>query len=273
MNRPAGPTERTCFNCATVLGGPFCHRCGQEAGPTHRSLLHIGAEFVEALTHGDGRLRRTLRLLALHPGRLTRDWLDGRRVADIPPIRVFFWSLFCLFLVGSLSGAVHVGPLAGTSAADAKIRTIRIGHHPLLERWLRVHLGRAANDPAAVVREMGDWAERATLLMLPVAALSSKLLFLGRRPAIRFFDHVIFAMHSLAFAMLLLAAAAIAAGWWDDAGLLLLLIPVHVFRHLRGAFGGGRVATAIRVCLLVGGEFCGFGAIVVLLALVGLEFG
>ena len=273
MDAPAAQTGACCLNCATPLAGPFCHRCGQEAGPTHRSLLHIAAEFAEALTHGDGRLRRTLRLLAFRPGRLTRDYLDGRRAADIPPIRVFFWSVFLLFLVGSLAGVVHLGNLDGTHASAAKIETIRIGHHPRLEHWLRFHLGHAANDPAAVVREMGDWAERATLLMLPVAALTSKLLYLERRPGIALFDHVIFAMHSLAFAMLLLAMVIVADGWWSDASLLLLLTPVHMFRHLREAFGGRRLAITIRVCLLLLGELCGFAAIVVLLALIGLEYG
>ena len=273
MDGPAARAPAACLNCAASLHGPFCHACGQEGGPTHRSLLAIAGEFAEALTHGDGRLLRTLRLLAFRPGRLTRDYLDGRRAADIPPIRVFFWSLFLLFLVGSLTGVVDLGHIDGTHAADAKIRTITVGHHPLLERWLRVHLGHAINDPEGVVREIGPWVERATLLMLPIAALTSKLLFLGRRAPVALFDHVIFAMHSLSFAMLLLAAVIVAKLWWSEAALLLLLFPVHAFRHLRGAFGGGRLATATRVFLLLGGELCGFGSIVVLLALVGLEWG
>ena len=260
-----------CLNCDATTVGPFCHRCGQVAGPTHRSLLHLLAESVEALTHGDSRVVRTARLLALDPGRLTRDYLDGRRVADLPPLRVFFIGLFLLLVVLSAVVRGHVG--LGHAPPDWHDALVVDGH-PALSAWLVRHVGHAVDDPAAIVAEMEVWAERMLLLALPLTAVSMKILFAGRRPSIPIYDHTIFGLHSLGFAMLLLAV--VVAG--DTLGLDvvdwgLLLLPLHAYRHMRGAFGGGAVATAARTILLLGVEATGLLVLTVILALIGLEWG
>ena len=263
----------SCLNCGAVLVGRFCHSCGQERGSTHRSLLHLAGETIEAFTHGDSRVLRTVRLLTLDPGRLTRDWLDGRRVRDVPPLRIFFIALFVLFLVASLGGAViHVGH--GKPPANWQ-RELVIAKHPALTVWLQRHVGHAVVDPEAIVREMEAWAERLVLLMLPIAALTLKALFAERRPPIPLYDHVIFGLHSLAFAMLLLAALICVDKviGHDIRLVLVLLIPAHVYRHLRGAFGGGSGAAALRTLVLLGVEVAGLTGLAVVLALIGLEWG
>ncbi len=164
-----GAALAACLNCRMLLVGSFCHACGQGAGPTHRSLLHLAGETIEAFTHGDGRVLRTVRLLALDPGRLTRDWLDGRRVRNVPPVRLFFAALFALFLAVSIGGVeVHVGH--GAPSADWTRRLV-IAKHPGPTAWLQRHLGHAADDPEAVAREVEAWAERLLPLLLPVAAI------------------------------------------------------------------------------------------------------
>ncbi|WP_428394614.1 DUF3667 domain-containing protein [Lichenicoccus sp.] len=268
-----GAASIACLNCRALLVGRFCHVCGQQRGPTHRSLLDLAGETIEAFTHGDSRVLRTVRLLAFNPGRLTRDWLDGRRVRDVPPVRIFFVALFVLFLMASFGGIeMHVGH--GAPPGDWT-RQLVIAKHPGLTAWLQHHVGHAASDPKAIVREMGTWVERLVLLMLPIAAVTLKLLFVGRRPRVPLYDHVVFGLHSLAFGMLLIAALMqVDRLLGDDVqAVLCLLIPVHVFRHLRGTYGGGRWATATRTIMLLGAEFVGLTGIVVALALIGLEWG
>ena len=153
-----GAALAACLNCRTLLVGSFCHACGQGAGPTHRSLLHLAGETIEAFTHGDGRVLRTVRLLAFDPGRLTRDWLDGRRVRDVPPVRLFFAALFALFLVVSIGCVeVHVGH--GAPSADWTRRLV-IAKDPGLTVWLQRHLGHAADDPEVVARGASSAASR-----------------------------------------------------------------------------------------------------------------
>ena len=56
----------TCANCETALVGDYCHVCGQKAH-LHTKLTHLLEEFAEGIVHFDGRIWRTLPLLALRP--------------------------------------------------------------------------------------------------------------------------------------------------------------------------------------------------------------
>src|SRR5437660_1034015 len=80
------PPGTNCSNCEAVLQGPYCHVCGQLAENFHRSLSHLIQEVFESIFEFDGRIWNTLPRLILKPGQLTRDYLDGRRAFQIPPL-------------------------------------------------------------------------------------------------------------------------------------------------------------------------------------------
>src|SRR4051794_36377143 len=65
------PGGHVCLNCGTALTGSYCHHCGQSAH-VHRSLSHFGREILHSVLHFEGKIWRTLPLLALRPGQLTR---------------------------------------------------------------------------------------------------------------------------------------------------------------------------------------------------------
>lgn len=92
-----------CANCSTALIGPHCHQCGQPAH-LHRSLGAIGHEILHGVVHFEGKLWRTLPLLAWRPGKLTRRYIDGERARFVAPIALFLFSVFSLFAVFSLLG-------------------------------------------------------------------------------------------------------------------------------------------------------------------------
>src|SRR5665213_3948709 len=96
------PVGTPCPNCATPLEGPYCHECGQLGEQFNRSVLHLITEAVENFFHVDGRLLHTLPRLVLHPGRLTTDYIEGHRAAQIPPLRLFLVVMLIFFFVGGL---------------------------------------------------------------------------------------------------------------------------------------------------------------------------
>ena len=105
--------HHACANCGTVLTGAFCHGCGQKAH-VHRSVLHLGEEFLHGLLHFDTKAWRTLPLLAFRPGQLTRRYLDGQRARFVSPLALFLFMMFLMFFVGSLTSGQHlVEPDAG----------------------------------------------------------------------------------------------------------------------------------------------------------------
>jgi hypothetical protein len=64
-----------CLNCGTGLKGPFCDL--------------------------DSRFMRTLKPLLFRPGRLTRDYMNGRRFRYAPPMRVYIFSSIVFFLLAA----------------------------------------------------------------------------------------------------------------------------------------------------------------------------
>lgn len=92
-----------CLNCGTALVGPHCHRCGQ-SGHVHRSLGAIGHEILHGVAHFEGKLWRTLPMLAWRPGELTRRYIHGERARFVSPMAIFLFSIFAMFAAFSMAG-------------------------------------------------------------------------------------------------------------------------------------------------------------------------
>jgi len=90
--------EAACLNCGTALLGSHCHVCGQ-AAHVHRTLGAFFHDLLHGVFHFEGKIWRTLPLLAWSPGRLTREYIDGRRASYVSPIALFLFSVFLMFAV------------------------------------------------------------------------------------------------------------------------------------------------------------------------------
>lgn len=92
----AGHThESACLNCGTALIGSHCHKCGQ-AAHVHKTLGAFFHDLLHGVFHFEGKIWRTLPMLLVRPGKLTREYIDGRRASYVSPIALF---LFCVFLL------------------------------------------------------------------------------------------------------------------------------------------------------------------------------
>lgn len=87
--------ESACLNCATPLIGSHCHACGQ-AAHVHKTLGAFFHDLLHGVFHFEGKIWRTLPMLVARPGKLTREYIDGRRASYVSPIALF---LFCVFLL------------------------------------------------------------------------------------------------------------------------------------------------------------------------------
>ena len=100
---PAPPDESVthrCANCLTPLTGPFCAQCGQHVADYHRSVWRFVADFFDNAFCWDNKLLRTLGPLLRRPGWLTQEFMAGRRVRYVHPLRLFlFTSAICLTLI------------------------------------------------------------------------------------------------------------------------------------------------------------------------------
>jgi len=91
-----------CLNCGTPLEGPFCYYCGQPDKNFMRFFPVLLREFLEDFLELDSRFTRTLKPLLFLPGKLTRDYLDGKRFRYTPPIRLYIFSSMAFFILASM---------------------------------------------------------------------------------------------------------------------------------------------------------------------------
>jgi hypothetical protein len=117
-----------CLNCGTALNGSYCHACGQTAH-VHRSIGAFLHDLLHSIFHFEGKIWRTLPMLFLHPGRLTRDYVHGHRARYVSPLALFLFCVFLMFASFNWLGAPfrHLNvKAAATDIAASRARTDQI---------------------------------------------------------------------------------------------------------------------------------------------------
>lgn len=116
-----GEHHPACADCGTQTLGKFCHACGN-ASHVHRTLLHLGEELLHGVMHFDSRTWRTLPLLVFRPGRLTREWCQGKRTRYVSPLAIFLFTMFIMFMALSYAPAPEGGsPVERQAVATADL--------------------------------------------------------------------------------------------------------------------------------------------------------
>lgn len=104
------PVE-ACLNCSVPLTGQYCANCGQRARGRLISIGELVRDAVGDLFELDSRLWRTLIPLTVRPGKLTREYLMGRRARFMPPFRTYLVLSVVFFLVAFFETKVQLGIL------------------------------------------------------------------------------------------------------------------------------------------------------------------
>ena len=147
--------ESACLNCGTLLAGPYCHQCGQHAH-VHRTIAAWWHDFLHSALHLDGKFWRTMPMLALRPGELTRRYAHGERARFVSPLALFLFTVFFMFAVFSLLG----GPFDDSSTAGPQ-RELAEETESLRERAdaltrQRAELAAAGRPTAAVDSKLAE---------------------------------------------------------------------------------------------------------------------
>ena len=87
-----------CRNCGAIVTGRYCARCGQLASNFHRPFFSLITSSLADTFALDSRLWRTVPMLLFRPGRVTRNYLDGKRSRYVPPFRLFLLASVLFFL-------------------------------------------------------------------------------------------------------------------------------------------------------------------------------
>ncbi|WP_395703931.1 DUF3667 domain-containing protein [Aquabacterium sp.] len=276
---PAPPAH--CLNCEQPFGVPrphYCPACGQETNIRPPTVGEFIQQFGGSYIAVEGALWRSLKLLLLKPGQLTREYLDGRRRRYVLPLRLYL-TISVLALLAIRLGAqfeirseANGPPITAEQLASgmADVVVIDAGSHRAgldhgrffcegLPHWVCQRLQRKLDvSPQALAAEMRALPEQlvqrfgsAMFFMVPLFALGMKLLYLNRR--MRYTEHLVYALHLHAFWFIALALTVVPAKPASD--IAVLAIPVYAFLAERRVYRGRWWTTLLRECVLSASYF------------------
>ena len=91
--------DKTCLNCGHQVEERFCTQCGQENLELQDSVWKLGGHFLQDMFNYDNRIWHTLKYLLLKPGRVAREYMDGKRKQNLEPIRFYIFASSVFFLL------------------------------------------------------------------------------------------------------------------------------------------------------------------------------
>jgi hypothetical protein len=102
-----------CSNCATPLppDARFCPQCGQKNHGLNIPIGRLIEEMAEGVLHLDNKSLHTIKALVFKPGFLTTEYITGKRVRYVPPVRLYIFISFIFFFLLAF-------PAGGHSPAD-----------------------------------------------------------------------------------------------------------------------------------------------------------
>jgi hypothetical protein len=267
----AAPTPEswasTCLNCGSTIAGAFCAECGQRVVPPHPTLRELFGEAFAEFSGWDGKFAETIRALLRKPGKLTIDFLAGRRMRYISPLRLYLTSSLVYFvLAGSVPNSgrdtafvgVRPPPIAVTTTVNGEKKTVAgltaedrteiLKQVETGPRWLRPLMQQAATDPTKLQQNIYNAMPKALFALLPVFACILALFYRGRR----FADHLYFAIHLHAFVFIALGLTQVVqfthVVWLSVtcSVLALLWLPIYGHLALRRVYGGSQTQTLLK---------------------------
>lgn len=92
--------SKHCLNCHREINDSnYCPHCGQLNSDKKLTLRQILKEFLGDYFTFDSKFFRSLFPLIFKPGHLTREYLKGKRVSYIFPLRLYLFTTFLFFFV------------------------------------------------------------------------------------------------------------------------------------------------------------------------------
>jgi hypothetical protein len=256
-----------CRNCGSPLpAGPraaYCPACGQETtlhAPTFGEFAH---EFIGHYVAVEGRLWRTLAALLLRPGRLTREYLAGRRRRYVLPMRLYLTASFLFFVLVKVVGLGTGLQVQVAFGVDDQGRPLEAPPKAVVEQvsraladcekaaacsWIERRAWQAADT---AIQRGAIETQRRLAAMMPYAVFAllpyfAALLALAyRRRGITYGEHFVFGLHMHSFWFVAMLIGALVANALAQVVLAALAMAYGLWA-LRHVYGGRWLPTCLR---------------------------
>ena len=198
--------EHNCLNCGHALppGAAFCPACGQKIlTDEDRRLGKLIKDAAAEITDLRGRVLPSFGALLFYPGYLARNYRLGRRKGYVSPVSLFLFANVIYFLIPVLSDfqidLVDQISLQPYSAWTEAIVSNALGIESALSAW---RAGSAEFEALAAEYSLraADISKAIIVVHVPFLAMVTALITFDLK--VRFVDHVVLALHYMAFIML-----------------------------------------------------------------------
>ena len=240
--------NQKCTNCGTELIGPFCSSCGQPARSRRGSVVHMVADASDDMLRFDSKFYVSSAHLLAKPGFLSKQFITGKRVSILPPIRMYLVISLIFFFVFDIPAPdvrdnnVYIGNiLVGKeerTAGQPNFSLISYSENtPIVGPWLKEFLDEKleplkTQDPQLVIdrifNKLEDLVPNILILFMPVFALLLKLLYLFKK--VLYFDHLIFSLHFQSWLMVMILIIYGLAQYDPWFAALSVILPIYLAR-------------------------------------------
>jgi hypothetical protein len=248
-SKPARPgqtgakEERLCENCGKPLKGPYCYYCGQPTRHFIKAVPAVVREVAGETIYYDSRMWRTLQALLFIPGKLSHEYVHGKRARFTPPVRLYLvCSILAFLVVGLIVDTVRFDSepvVAAEGVSPPTTPSIHFGDEPWsiddnpidigwlsagANEWLNRQTSKivdnsniARDDPVRFLRSTVSILPQTMFVLLPLFAALVGILYLFARRY--YIEHLLLQVHNHAFlylALITLYLASLLRGWLDE---------------------------------------------------------
>ncbi|MEM9570349.1 MAG: DUF3667 domain-containing protein [Pseudomonadota bacterium] len=207
---------QACKNCGEMVTQRYCTNCGQLAASFHRPILTLIGETIGDTFTLDGRLARTLPVLLFRPGRLTKNYTEGKRARYVPPFRLFLLASLLFYLVlfalvppgqyiqvddetraeisQGLRDAQTVEDIPESARERLERANIHVDSPDEMREDVEQQVLAVLENQDQFAAQVENWLPRLSILLVPMTIIALTILHIWRR-SLYVYDHAIHALH------------------------------------------------------------------------------
>ncbi len=263
------------------MQGGFCSQCGQSDTDYNVPVTQFAKEFASEAFSLDSRLRLTLKPLFFEPGAVPRDYVAGHRARFVPPIRLFIFASFAMFVIMTLGSGVEgdnvrvsfngvdmgaaaaqtpdtidaasdstsvppdsVTAAPASSPGDENAQPAEGSFEQRMQDRIAESMRRVTEDRRGFTRDYLDRFAQAMFFLLPVFAALLKLVHMRRL----YVQHLVFSVYLHSFVFLVVALVSLPdalrmSGLSQWMSIALLGIPLYLLLAMKRFYEDGWLKT------------------------------
>lgn len=197
--------KKRCPNCQRKLKKSFkyCPKCGQRNTTHQISLQILMIDFLREQLHLNNKTLRSLKLLFLRPGEITKEYIKGRKKSLHTPTKLFTWTGFLMIamllpIVNNQHFDTQNGPIQfdlGGVSEESQINSDT--PRGFIGSYFLEMVQEANNNPKLFAQKIVKRIPFVLMAVLPFFALLLKLFYWKRK--LYYLEHLVFLLHFHSF--------------------------------------------------------------------------